>query len=59
MYCHTLFLTVIVILALLFVIGLAEATLASWECDERFLLALTFLLWIRCFIGTNMGKQWP
>ena len=58
MYCH-LFLTIIVILALLFAIELAEATPASWECGERFLLQLTFLLWIGYFIGTNMGKQWP
>ena len=59
MHYHTLFLTIIMILALLFAIGLAEATPASWKCGERFLLTLTFLLWIGYFDGTNAGKQWP
>ena len=60
MHCHTLFLTILVILALLFATGLAEAAPAGWKCGERFLLALTFLLWIGYVIGTNetMGKQW-
>ena len=49
-YCP-LCLTVIVILALLLTTGLAKAATASWECGEKFLLALTFLLWIGCFIG--------
>ena len=51
--------SIIVILALLFAIGLAEATPTIWKCGERFLLTFTFLLWIGYFIGTNMGKQWP
>ena len=53
-YCDALsplFLTIIVILAPLLAIGLAEATLAGWKCGERFLLALTFPLWIGCFVG--------
>ena len=44
MHCLALFLTVLVILALLFTIGLAEATWASYGYSS-------FLLWIGCFVG--------
>ena len=37
MHCHASFLTIIMILALLFAIGLAEATPAVWKRGERFL----------------------
>ena len=59
MHCHALGLTIILILALLFAVGSAKAVPAGWKCGEWFLLALTFLLWIGYFVGTNMGKQWP
>ena len=35
MHCHLLHLSVIVILALIFAIGLAEAALAGWKHDKR------------------------
>ena len=59
MHYHSLFLTGIVILALLFAVGFVEAALAGWKHGKKFLLTLTFLLWLGYFVGTNVGKQWP
>ena len=35
MHCHPLYLSIIVILALIFAIGLAETALDDWKGDKR------------------------
>jgi hypothetical protein len=43
MHCHPLFVSVAVILTIIFAIGLAETTPTDWTHGERFLLALFYL----------------
>jgi hypothetical protein len=49
-YCHSLSVSVAVVLTLVFAIGLAKTTLADWIHDERLLLALFYLFWAGCII---------
>ena len=41
MHCHPLHLSIIVILALIFAIGLAETALDDWKGDKRPVMMLT------------------
>ena len=46
-------------LSLLLAIGLAELAPGSWENSERFLFALSLLLWVGCFVGIGCIKSGP
>jgi hypothetical protein len=49
-HCHPLFLSVAVVLTIVFAIDLAETSPGDWTHGERFLLALFCLFWAGCLI---------
>jgi hypothetical protein len=50
MHCHPLFVSVAVILTIIFAIGLAETAPADWTLGKKFLFALFCLFWEGCII---------
>jgi hypothetical protein len=49
-----LFISVAIILTIIFAIGLAKTTPADWTHNERFLFALFYLFWELLFIVTDV-----
>jgi hypothetical protein len=49
-YCHSLSVSVAVVLTPVFVIGLAKTSPADWIHGERLLLAFFYLFWAGCII---------
>jgi hypothetical protein len=45
MHCHTLFVSVAVILTIIVAIGLAETAPTDWTHGKKFLFALLYLFW--------------
>jgi hypothetical protein len=54
MHCHPLFVSVAIILTIIFTIDLAETTPNEWTHDERFLFALFYLFWELLFIVADV-----
>jgi hypothetical protein len=51
MHCHPLFVSVAVILTIIFAIGQAETASADWTHSERFLFVLFYLFWEWCIVA--------
>jgi hypothetical protein len=54
MNCHPLFVSVAVVLTIIFAIGLAETAQLIGTHSERFLFALFYLFWELLFIVTGV-----
>lgn len=49
MHCYPLYLSVIVVIVLIFAIRWSTTALADWKCGKRYLLVLSFIFWGRMF----------